>query len=131
MSYIGLKEKYDHLKCLIHLAKADDNFTLAELTYIAWVAKRLDVSSSELQNLASESLPKEFYQSEDEKRQLFHQLLNLLKVDGFADNSELEELKKIGLLMGFSNSSLVTLIAKISNQPDQLLSEEELKEILQ
>lgn len=130
MAYVSLQEKYDHLRCLLHLAKADDQFTLAELTYVAWVAKQLKVSSSELERLANEPLPKVFFQSEAAKLKQFHQLLNLLKVDGLADASELVELKKIGALMGFSEAGLSNLVAKIAADPTQLLSESELESLL-
>lgn len=130
MAYVGLQERYDHLRCLLHLANADGQFTLAELTYVVWVAKQLQVSSSELERLSKEPLPKVFFQSEAEKLKQFHQLLNLLKVDGLADVSELKELKKIGSLMGFSEERLSKLIDRISIDPSQLLMEEELAKIL-
>lgn len=135
MAYVSLQEKHDHLRCLLHLAKADGSFTLAELTYVVWVAKQLELSTTELERLAAENnsaenLPKVFFQTQDEKLNYFHQLLNLLKVDGLADKSELIELEKIGLLMGFSSQGLKQLIAKITLQPEQILTEEELRKVL-
>ena len=126
MAYVSLQEKHDHLKCLLHLAKADGSFTVSELTYVVWVAKKLQVGNAELEHLANEPIPKVFFQSDEEKLIQFHRLVNLLKVDGLADASELIELEKIGLLMGFSQEGLTRLTAKITSQPDQILSEEEL-----
>lgn len=82
------------------------------------------------ENNNGENLPKVFFQTQDEKLKYFHQLLNLLKVDGLADKSELKELEKIGLLMGFSSEGLKQLIAKITLQPEQILTEEELIKLL-
>lgn len=113
MAYVSLQDKYDHLSCLLYLAKSDGQFTLAELTYIVWVAKQLKVSSSELERLSNEPLPKVFFQSEADKLKQFHQLLNLLKVDGLADLAELKELKKIGVLMGFSEAGLTLSLIHI------------------
>ena len=103
MSYRGIRGKYGHVRNLINLAKSDGNLNVAELTYIVWVSQKLGMSQGELEQLVNEeqdsySVP---FNKEDRLKQ-FHELINIIFVDGIVAYEEVQYLSEIGNKMGLN-----------------------------
>jgi len=103
MSYRGIQGKYGHVRNLINLAKSDGNLNVAELTYIVWVSQKLGMSQGELEQLVNEeqdsySVP---FNKEDRLKQ-FHELINIIFVDGIVAYEEVQYLSEIANKMGLN-----------------------------
>ena len=103
MSYRGIQGKYGHVRNLINLAKSDGNLNVAELTYIVWVSQKLGMSQGELEQLVNEeqdsySVP---FNKEDRLKQ-FHELINIIFVDGIVAYEEVQYLSEIANKVGLN-----------------------------
>lgn len=103
MSFVSLEDKYNHLKSLIQLAKIDGNFSLSELSYIVWVAQKMEVSMGELQNLIADRDNYDFNISEETKIAQLHQLLSLVHLDTGVQDDEIKYIEEIIAQMGYSS----------------------------
>ena len=105
MSFLSLEDKYNHLKSLIKLAKIDGNFSLSELSYIVWVAQKMEVSMGELQSLIADRENYNFDISEEAKISQLHQLLSLIHLDTTVHDDEIKYIEEIINQMGFNSYS--------------------------
>jgi len=116
MSYKGLQDSYSHVRNLINMAKSDKTVNVAELTYIIWVSQKLGLSQGELDQLISEdevpySPP---FNNEDRLKQ-FHELINLMFVDGIIADEELQYLSEIASKMGLNPNGTKKLLQALQD----------------
>ncbi len=127
MSYISTREKYSHLKQLMELANADGAFSIAELSFVVWTAKKLDVSDKELQRIAKDSVPHASPLLEADRLKFFHDCLKLIYLDGKVDPDEIEHCLNIGLSINLDQKKLERIIQRTQQIPPKMISSEELK----
>ena len=111
MAYKGLQDSYSHVRNLINMAKSDKTINVAELTYIIWVSQKLGLSQGELDQLINEdevpySPP---FNNEDRLKQ-FHELTNLIFVDGVIADEEVQYLSEIAKQMGLNTDGTRKLL---------------------
>ena len=103
MSYKGLQDSYSHVRNLINMAKSDKTVNVAELTYIIWVSQKLGLSQGELDQLISEDeVPYAPPFNNDDRLKQFHELINLMFVDGVIADEEVQYLSEIAKQMGLN-----------------------------
>jgi len=121
MSYQGLQNSYGHVRNLINMAKSDKTVNVAELTYIIWVSQKLGLSQGELDQLINEeevpySPP---FNNEDRLKQ-FHELINLMFVDGIIADEEVQYLSEIASKMGLNPEGTRKLLQALQGDGQML-----------
>ena len=129
MGYLSTGEKYSHIANLIAIAKSDGVVNLAELSYIAWVAKKLGVSQLELTRIIEKEPPFRKPLMENDRLHQFHQFLNLIYVDAVVDKRELHKCEELGLQLGLAKTGINKLIARASEVPPRMLEFDEVKQL--
>ena len=105
--------KKSELHLLLELARADNRMHINEDKFMRKVANRLDLSDEEFDEVKfyperfKFSLPK----NEADKFKCFVDLLNLMKVDDDIARTEIDFVKRIGLMMGINIPLTDDLIA--------------------
>ena len=127
MDYLSYEEKRNLIAHLIDLAKADGNVSMPEMTYLIWVAQKLNISQTELMDLTNGKRP--FFHSvpSDQRLEQFHKMLNMVFVDGNVDDSELESCRAIAYQIGLDRPKVDKLLAMVKADPKTIVDFETLK----
>ena len=124
MTYKGLQENYGHIRNLISMAKSDETVNVAELTYIVWVSKKLGLSQGELEQLVNETEGESSYSaplSREERLKQFHEIINLMFVDGTIDDKEVNHLSILAGKMGLNPEGTRLLIHALIGDTNQMV----------
>jgi len=131
MAYKGLQENYGHIRHLIGMAKSDNTVNVAELTYIVWVSQKLGLSQGELEQLINESEGQTSYTapfSREDRLKQFHEIINLMFVDGHIDNKEVNHLSVLAVKMGLSSDGTRLLLQSLQGDNNQMIDWDGLEE---
>lgn len=127
MSYLNTTEKGILLTDLIDMAKSDGMVNFSEMTYLVWVAQKLGVNQSELEQLM-ERKPSDFdHISPNHRLEQFHRLLNMMFVDTQVEAEELEKCRELAYKMKLDKSKVDSLLAEIKENPKVMIDLEALK----
>lgn len=108
---MGLQDSYSHVRNLINMAKSDKTVNVAELTYIIWVSQKLGLSQGELDQLISEEgIPYSPPFNNEDRLKQFHELTNLIFVDGVIADEEVQYLSEIAKQMGLNSDGTRKLL---------------------
>ncbi len=121
MSYIGLQENYNRIRSLIQMAKSDGFVNLAELTYIIFVAQKLGISQSELNELAKEEDNFSAPFSEQDRQEFLYELIKVMYVDGIVDDIELVHCKELATKLQLDEEAIANLFKQIQSNSNKLM----------
>ena len=119
-TFMSRSEKF---RALIRLALADNRFEASEKKFIQALAKKLDVSSSELNQLLKEEKGNADYTpdignlSQESKVKFLAVLVKLMKIDGEVFLSEIRFCEKMAESMGFKPEIIGYLTEKVDQNP--------------
>lgn len=126
MAYLSKGEKYTQIKLLVNLAKEDGVVNIAELSYITWLGKRLELTVPEMHKIAEdEELRLDYPLMESQRLEHFHQLLNLVYVDAIVNHEELEYLREVGHLMSLNEAGVNRVIEKATQTSPRMIGKSE------
>lgn len=130
MSYISQTEKYSHLHSLVQLAKSEGKLSMPELSYLIWVAKKLELSEEEVKVVfGKDDVPYDPPLNQKERLVRFHRVLNMMFVDTHIDPEELVLCEELGEKMGLEKSGVTKIISAIKVNPKKMVHLEELEKI--
>ncbi len=129
MSYISTQEKYSHLKRLMELAQSDESFNMAELSFVVWLAKKLDISDKELQRISQEQINHAAPLMETDRLNFFHDCLKLIFIDGEVNEDEIDHCTDIGASIQLDRSRLEKVLKTVEQQAPNMMTSEELKKL--
>ena len=124
MSYIGLQENYNRIRSLIHMAMSDGFVNLAELRYIVFVAQKLGISQSELNELAKEEDNFSYPFSEKQRQDFLYELIKVMYIDGVIAEDEIDHCKELASKMELSESGCADLFSQIQKNDNKLMEKE-------
>lgn len=124
--------KKSHIANLIKIAKADNKLTQEEVIFIKSIAIKLGVSSADFNEvvLNVESIKEDLPVSSEGKIHALYDLLTLMSLDMNADQEEIDICKHIGSLIGFSEDKLNKAIQLAVNNVDNVVTKEQMLEVL-
>ena len=110
-----MDQNINHFANLVNLSYADDHLHPDELTFLYKVAKRLNIEDSLVQEFIKNPPKKEYALPTDEVKRYIYldDMLNLIAVDGEIHPGEITLTKKLAMELGFDESIIDTIIAKI------------------
>ncbi len=127
MSYLNTTEKGILLTDLIDMAKSDGMVNFSEMTYLVWVAQKLGVSQSELEQLM-ERKPSAFdHISPNHRLEQFQRLLNMMFVDTQVEAEEIEKCRELAYKMKLDQNKVDHLLTEIEKNPKVMIDLETLK----
>jgi uncharacterized tellurite resistance protein B-like protein len=102
MSSQELNEKKTHLHLLMMMARADERMHIKEDIFIRRVVKKLGLTDDDYDEVRFYPERFEFTlpSSEDERMEVFYNLVNLMKIDRKIVYEEIELCRQLGLLLG-------------------------------
>ncbi len=110
-----MDSKIDHIRILVYLGRADNDFHEKEKEFVRKVGTRLGLSSNEIE--------KELNSKVSERPPLPHEeilsfillddLINLMAADGKIMDEEIDVCKKIAIELGFESGIIITISEKI------------------
>lgn len=113
----------EKFRALIRLALADNQFEVSEKKFIQALAKRLEVSNAELNQLLKEERSNENYSpnvenlSLDSKIKFLAVLVRLMKIDGEVYLSEIKFCEQMAQSLGFKPEIVNYLTEKVDQNP--------------
>ncbi|MGB0933917.1 MAG: hypothetical protein ACPGU5_06515 [Lishizhenia sp.] len=105
----GEKAKYrGHYRNLLMIARADGKIDASEEALLNKIASRIGINSEMMQEISDhpEKYPTVAPNSREERYERFIQLLEMVFIDGSADPSELAQVRKYGIGLGFTEESM-------------------------
>jgi len=117
MAYTSLAEKNSVVSKLIELAKADGVVSPSEVTYVFWIANKLEVSQAELQRLFAEAAPHYSPITLKDRALQFHKCLNIIVLDGVVSAPEVEKCLEIAKELKLPEDKTLTLIEDLKTNP--------------
>ena len=117
MAYTSLAEKNSVISKLIELAKADGVVSASEVTYVFWIAKKLEVSQTELQRLFAEAAPHYAPLTMKDRAVLFHKCLNIIVLDGVVSATEIDKCLQIAKELKLPEDKTLPLMEDIKANP--------------
>lgn len=110
-----MDQNINHFANLVNLAYADDHLHPEELAFLYKVAKRLNIEDSLVQEFIKNPPKNEYALPNDEVKRYIYldDILNLISVDGEIHPGEIKETKKLAKELGFEESIIDSIIAKI------------------
>ena len=117
------------LRDLIELAKSDGNFNMAELSYLVWVAHKLDVNQGELKSLMAGDKPVFRQISKHQRLNQFHRLINMMFIDNQIQPEELGKSKELAMKMGLDMVKTNKLLDEIKDNPSVMVKYEDMERV--
>jgi uncharacterized tellurite resistance protein B-like protein len=95
-----------HLETLVHFARVDGKFNDEEKTFLRHIGKRLQLPDATIAEVLDAEASKVYNLPDNEVLRyiLFDDILNLLVSDRLIDPVEIEEVRKLAVLLGFEAS---------------------------
>ena len=125
------KDNQALLSDLIILAKADDIVTNSEYDFIQRIARRMNISSDEVDALFKNPLPSKTSFTELERITHFHKLVLLMNVDRETHSSEVSVIRTFGLKMGIRPGAIDQVLLEMEKYEDKIIPPQELIQIFQ
>jgi len=125
------QEKLSLLKDLIALSKIDGNTSFLETDFIHTIAKSLNISETELEQIENNPVNYNPANKEIDRIIQFYRLLLLMGIDQNRDKNEISFCKEAGLKMGLNPIAINTTLEKISHSETGMLSPEEVIKVFQ
>jgi len=123
------KEKLSLLSDMITVAKSDNELKFEELNFIKSVAKSLEVSNYDLEQIIKTPAENVVFSSESERILQFHRLLLVVVIDQKTTQNEIIALKNFGLKMGLPSLAIDEVFTVINDYPKKLIPPTDLIEI--
>ena len=125
--------KKSYLKQLIKVAKADGELEANEYEFILKVAKRLDSSEAEVQDVEEnlQTIVTEEPSGEEERFQFLYDLVWIMMVDADIDKQEEQLCARMADRLGFKHELVRNLIAAIQRHTNQGLEEDAIYHLVQ
>lgn len=123
------KDPKSLLSDLINMVMADGIIKPSEMAFIKKLAKRMDVSDSQLMALFENPQASRPVFSEVERITHFYKLILMMKIDGETHESEVIALKNFGLKMGIRPIVADQIMRKMEASEENIVPAEELLKI--
>lgn len=130
MAFVSITEKYGILRNIIHLAKADEQINIPEITYITWVASKLEVSKDEVIKLVNEDHRLHNPLSKEEKQKHLLQLIKIVMVDGVVTQEEVEDFRVLLSKMMVKEEVVNNILERMLEGQDEVVTRAELDAIV-
>jgi uncharacterized tellurite resistance protein B-like protein len=116
-----LDQKQTHILTLLMLAEADNRDHINEIRFINYVADRIGLSESDVQEIDKhpERLTFSLPESEEDRMTVLYDLLFLMKIDGDVAEEEKELVRELGVRLGFRISMVEEFIQTIAKYVGQ------------
>ena len=98
---------------------------LAELTYIIFVAQKLGVSQSELNELAKEEDNFSAPFSEQDRQDFLYELIKVMYIDGVVVDIELAHCKELAAKLKLDETASANLFSQIQSNSNKLMEKTE------
>ncbi len=116
---------------LIVLAQADAKVTEAEYHFILRVAERMELTSTDVDELFLDPKPSKPIFSELERITHFHKLVLLMNVDREAHANEVAAIRNFGLKMGIRPGVMDQVLLQMDQHEDRVIPAQDLIRIFQ
>jgi uncharacterized tellurite resistance protein B-like protein len=130
MFSIGLQEKYNHLRVLLQMAKADGFVNIAELTYIVWVSQKLGIDKEKLDELANEEGNFSAPFSKEERNNLLYEVTKMMYVDGEVLETEIQLLKELSNKLSIASNKQTSLLGYVKENSSDLMDKKVFEDLL-
>ncbi|MDC8001915.1 TerB family tellurite resistance protein [Aequorivita todarodis] len=117
------------LSDLINMVMADGKIKTSEIEFIKKLAKRMDISNTELLALFENPQPSRPVYSEVERITHFYKLILMMKIDNETHETEIVALKNFGLKMGIRPIVADQILKKLEQSEEKMVPAEELLKI--
>ncbi len=114
---------------MIAMAKADNHLHEREYKFILAVAKRLEVSKQEVDELIKNPLQKMVFSTELQRITQFHRLLLVMNIDEQTQFVEVDALRNYGLRLGIRPEAVEQILSEMGDYDNKLIPSERLAEI--
>lgn len=114
---------------LIKLAEADGKLTHSEYDFIIRLAKRMEVSEEEVEELFNKPISTKTKFTELERITHFHKLVLLMNVDRETHKKEVIAIKNFGLKMGIRSDVINQILERMNEYEDKVIPSSELIQI--
>lgn len=108
---------------------ADGKIKTSEIEFIKKLAKRMDISNTELLALFENPQPSRPVYSEVERITHFYKLILMMKIDNETHETEIVALKNFGLKMGIRPIVADQILKKLEQSEEKMVPAEELLKI--
>ena len=123
---ISQEEKKSLIKNLIDLAVVDGEQNLDEMKFIRALAQQAGISDKELTTLRDSELKLTPPKNEFDRIEHMHKLMLLMASDKTFSDIEKSFIKNIGLRMGIRSQATTTLIDKLEQSHNNIITPEEI-----
>lgn len=124
-----MKERLSLLTELVKLAKCDNEVRDQEYEFLLAMAKSLDVSKEDFDQLFEKYIEFTPPESEFDRIVQFHRLVLLMNIDKETSDEEIKNLKDIAIRLGLSPTATNRVLAVMEQYPNKLIPPQKLIEI--
>lgn len=124
-----MEEKQFLLTQLIQLAKSDGDFKQEEHDFILAIAHQLGVSDTDFEQLFNEHIETSPPPMVMDRIVQFQRLVLLMNVDGEVSEKEEEQIRLMGIKMGFRPLTVHRVLAEMKKHPNGLIPPNDLIDI--
>lgn len=116
--------KLSILSEMIAMATIDKDLKEREYNFLLAVAKQLEVSKSELDELFASPAPFQQQKTEAERIIHFYRLVLMMNIDEEQDPREIQLVKECGLRMGLNPMAMDRVLDEMNNYEDKIVPNE-------
>ena len=123
------EEKKRLIKNLIDLAVVDGAQNMDEMQFIRALANGANITDDELREINDSDLEFKPPKNEFDRIEHMHKLMLLMATDQTFSDVEKNFIQNVGLRMGIRPQATITLINRLENSPNNLLSPDEIMSV--
>lgn len=117
------EQKLHLLTEMIAFSVVDGKLHQREYAFLAIVAKELQISKSDFNNLFHTELPQQIIKSEAQRIQQFYRLALLMHIDGEIHEKETTAINEIGINMGLNPFAIKRVLKAMEESPNRMVGQ--------
>lgn len=125
------EQKINLLSEMIAFSVVDGKLHQREYEFLAIVAKELQISKEEFNQLFHIELPPQTIKSETQRIQQFYRLALLMHVDGEIHEKEKIAINEIGINMGLNPFAIKRILKAMEESPNRMVGQAFLMQVFQ
>lgn len=115
------EEKMSLLSEMVSFSLVDGRLHIREYEFLLIVARELQISKEEFDDLFQHDFPKSIINPELERIQQFYRLALLMHIDGVLHEKEETAIRQIAINMGLNPAATKRILRKMKESPDQII----------
>lgn len=129
MSEKSLEEKLGLLKQLILVANADGKIKEAEYQLLLGLAGNLGVTKEDFDKVFQPGVEVSMPKTLGDRILQFHRMILLMNVDMDASPTEIEMIRKMGIMLGLNPQAIELVLAEMKTYPNNLIPPDRMVQI--